>query len=146
MLQIGRDSGRYAFRLEGIVARYLLTAWEEHCRGYHTYIDLWTNPSIGEVLLLKREPDNVKHQFAFAVIRDGGSRRQCNLAPTVSQFLREDCNKAFVEVSGDKVNRGARYGGEIPCVYRFYGPEPYTNGSKKLQLLCKPADCCSAAS
>ena len=128
-LQIGRDSGRYAFRLEGIVARYPLTAWGEHCRGYHTYIDLWTNPSIGEVLLLKQEPDNVKHQFAVAVIRDGGSRRQCNIAPTVSQFLRRDCKKAFVEVSGDSVNRGAGYGA---CVYRFYGPEPYTNQVKKV--------------
>ena len=41
-----------------------------------------------------------------------------------------DCNKGFVEVSyitGRKVNRGAAYGLEIPCIYRLYGPKPYTD-------------------
>ena len=41
------------------------------------------------------------------------------------QFLRRDVNKAFVEVTGEKVNRGAGYGLEIPCVYRLYGPPAY---------------------
>ena len=36
---------------------------------------------------------------------------------------RRDVNKAFV--TGGKVNRGAGYGLEIPCVYQFYGPKPY---------------------
>ncbi len=80
-----------------------------------------TNPTIGEGLLLKREPDNIRHQSAVAVIRDGEvvGHVPYNLAPTVSQFLRRDCNKAFVEVTGDRVNRGAGYGVEVPCVYRF---------------------------
>ena len=43
-----------------------------------------------------------------------------NIAP---QFLRRDVNKAFAEVTGEKVNRGAGYGLEIPCVYRLYGPK-----------------------
>ena len=30
-----------------------------------------------------------------------------------------------VRVTGGKVNRGAGYGLEIPCVYQFYGPKPY---------------------
>ena len=33
--------------------------------------------------------------------------------------------KAFARVTGRKVNRGAGYGLEIPCVYQFYGPKPY---------------------
>ena len=38
---------------------------------------------------------------------------------------RRDVNKAFARVTGGKVNRGAGYGLEIPCVYQFYGPKPY---------------------
>ena len=30
-----------------------------------------------------------------------------------------------VRVTGGKVNRGAGYGLEIPCVYQFNGPKPY---------------------
>ena len=100
-------------------------------RGYHAYKDLWT-PSIGDVLLLKREPDNSKDHCAVAVIKDGEvvGHVPYNIASTVSQFLRRDINKAFVEVTEERVNRGAGYGLEIPCIYHFYGPEPYT---KKLR-------------
>ena len=31
-----------------------------------------------------------------------------------------------------KVNRGAGYGLEIPCVYRLYGPKVYTDRMKQL--------------
>ena len=34
-------------------------------------------------------------------------------------------NKAFAEDTGEKVNRGAGYGLEIPCVYIVYGPKTY---------------------
>ena len=30
-----------------------------------------------------------------------------------------------MEITGRKVNRGAGYGLEVPCVYRFHGPEQY---------------------
>ena len=43
-----------------------------------------------------------------------------------AHFLNRDCNKGFVEVTGSEVNRGAGYGLEIPCIYRLYGPKPYT--------------------
>ena len=39
-----------------------------------------------------------------------------NLAPSVSNFLKKDTNKAFAKVVGEKVNRGAGYGLEIPFV------------------------------
>ena len=42
-----------------------------------------------------------------------------------SQYLSRDFNKAFVEVIGCYVHRGAGYGLEVHCFYRFYGPEPY---------------------
>ena len=34
-------------------------------------------------------------------------------------------NKAFAEITGAKVNNGASYGLEVPCVYRLYGPNIY---------------------
>ena len=46
-----------------------------------------------------------------------------NLAPSIS--LERDINKAFAKVVGEKVNRGAGYGLEIPCIYHLYGPKPY---------------------
>ena len=49
------------------------------------------------------------------------------MAPVVFQFLRRDFNKGFAEVIGSKVNRGAGYGMEIPCIYQFYGPKPYVD-------------------
>ena len=32
-------------------------------------------------------------------------------------FLRQECNKGFAEVTGNRVNRGAGYGLEVPCIY-----------------------------
>ena len=52
------------------------------------------------------------------------------MSNTVSQFLRRDCNKAFAEVTGEKLKKGAGYGFAISCTYHFYGPELYV---KKLQ-------------
>ena len=49
-----------------------------------------------------------------------------------AHFLKRDCNKGFVEVTGSEVNRGAGYGLEIPCIYRLYGPKPYTDRIKEI--------------
>ena len=40
----------------------------------------------------------------------------------LSPFLARGVNKAFAEVTGEIVNRGAGYG---PCVYLVYGPKTY---------------------
>ena len=48
-----------------------------------------------------------------------------NLAPIISAFLKRSCNKGLVEVTGNRVNRGAGYGLEIPCKYHFYGSTQY---------------------
>ena len=55
-----------------------------------------------------------------------------NLAPYLSRFLARDVNKAFAEVTGEKVNRKAGYGLEIPCVYRLYGPKAYVDKMKEM--------------
>ena len=104
-----------------------------YIRGYHAYMDIW-EPTIGETLLAKMEPSNIKDRKAVAVIKDGETvgHVPLNLASKLFQFLRRDINKAFVEVTGAKVNRGAGYGLEIPCIYRLYGPSIYINRMKEL--------------
>ena len=48
-----------------------------------------------------------------------------------------DVNKAFAEVTGAGVNRGAGYGLEIPCIYRLYGPPAYIERMKQLKTSTK---------
>lgn len=104
-----------------------------YIRGYHAYMNIWI-PTIGEALLVKPEPTNAKDKTAVAVLKDDVivGHVPHNLAPRLFQFLRRDVNKAFAEVTGLKVNRGAGYGLEIPCVYRLYGPPKYINRMKEL--------------
>ena len=102
-------------------------------RGYHAYIDVW-NPVQGEVLLVKREPTNCIDPNAVAVCKEDivVGHVPNSVAKTLSQFLRRDFNKAFAEITGDKVNRRAGYGLEIPCIYRLYGPRVYIEKIKEL--------------
>ena len=102
-------------------------------RGVHAYKDKW-EPRIGEVLCLQREPTNSQDQFAVAVMRSGSvvGHVPRNLAPIFSPFLKRGCNKAFVEITGQKVNRGAGHGVEAPCVYRLYGPIAYLQRTNEL--------------
>ena len=98
---------------------------ESFIRGYHAYMDIWT-PVDGEMLRLIPEPTNSVDGNAVAVMKGQVvGHVPFNLSPIISLFLRRDVNKAFARVTGGKVNRGAGYGLEIPCVYQFYGPKPY---------------------
>ena len=103
-----------------------VTELSSFIRGYHVYMEVWT-PFIGEELLLRREPDNIKDGSAVCVLKDGEvvGHIPFNISNAVSHFLLRECNKGFVTVTGKKVNRGAGFGLEIPCTYEFYGPEPY---------------------
>ena len=49
------------------------------------------------------------------------------LNPRMSAFFMRE-NRAFAEITGTKVNRGAGYGLEVPCVYCLYGPNVYVEG------------------
>ena len=105
-------------------------------RGYHAYQTIW-DPTVGDTLRLEREPTNSKDGFAVAVI-DARDRVvghvPFNIAPTISNFLKRSVNKGTVEVTGQRVNRGAGYGMEIPCKYRLYGPETYIDKLRKILL------------
>ena len=85
-------------------------------RGYHAYMDIWT-PVENELLRLIPEPTNSVDRKAVAVLKEDQivGHIPFNLSPI----------KAFARVTGSKINRGAGYGLEIPCVYEFYGPKPY---------------------
>ena len=69
------------------------------------YKDMLT-PVVDEVLLLKREPDNVRDNCAVTVLKEGQvvGHIPYNISAMVSHFVSRDCNKAFVEVTGDRVN------------------------------------------
>ena len=96
---------------------------DSYVRGYHAYKDMW-NPALGDVLPLERELTNPKDKFSVALMKGSTvvGHIPYNIAPAVSHFL---INKATVEVTGAAVNRGAGYGMEIPCKYRFYGTNDY---------------------
>ena len=91
-------------------------------------MDAWT-PVLNEELILKRKPTNDRARDSNAVAvkkeEDIVGHVPFNLAPIISAFLRRDTNSGFAKVVGDKVNRGAGYGLEIPCVYFLYEPKPY---------------------
>ena len=104
-----------------------------YVRGYHAYMELWT-PVQDEMLILKREPTNVADKNAVAVYKEDQvvGHVPFNLAPSISLFLKRDIKKAFAKVVGEKVNRVAGYGLEIPCIYHLYGPKPYVDKMKEL--------------
>ena len=94
-----------------------------YIRGYHAYVSMWT-PVLGHTLLVKREPTNNKDKNAVAVyLEDVVGHVPHNIAPRFSQILLRDVNKAFAEVTRQKINRGGGYGLEVPCVYRLYAPK-----------------------
>ena len=43
-------------------------------------------------------------------------------------------SKAFAVIQGERINRGAGYGLEVPCIYYLYGPPAYINIMKELVI------------
>ena len=60
-----------------------------------------------QALILNPEPSDYKDKYAVAVLND---------YVIYDKLLRSEINKAFPEVTREKVNRGAGYGLEISCV------------------------------
>ena len=79
------------------------------------------------------EPTNRHDIHTVAIYRDAEivGHVLYNLAPRMSAFLMRE-NKAFAEITGATVNRGAGYDLEVPCVYRLYGPNIYVDKMKVL--------------
>ena len=104
-----------------------------YVRGYHVYMDTW-DAEVGQELRLKRVPENGEDVHAVAVLDEDVvvGHVPYNIAPILERFLRREVNTGFVEITGGKVNRGAGYGLEIPCIYRLYGPRIYCRKLKEL--------------
>ena len=112
--------------------------WSSYVRGYHVYQTVWT-PAVGEMLSLAVEPTNSHDIYAVALIQDGwdGTVRVVghvprNVSRVISFFLKKDGCVGYCEVTGERTNRGAGLELEIPCVYRFYGRQPYIDRLKSL--------------
>ncbi len=69
-----------------------------------------------QIFLAKPEPSNVRDKSVVAVFKKNGSivgHVPINMAPILYQFLRKEVSKAFVEIKGEKMNRG---GGNTVCL------------------------------
>ena len=91
---------------------------------------MW-NPRVGQVLRLRKEPDNSHNRHAFAVMKSGDTvvgHVPYNLARLFSHFLAREFNKGSVYITGERTNRGAGYGLEVPCLY---GPKAFVDHLKQ---------------
>ena len=84
------------------------------------------------MLELEKEPLNSVDCYIYAVaVNKNGTvvgHVPRNFSALFFHFLTRSQNKDMAEVTGAKVNRSARYGLEIPCLYRFYGSRLYFEG------------------
>ena len=94
-------------------------------------MDIWT-PVLNEELILKREPSSERDRNAVAALKEEAlvGHVPFNLASLILSFLGRDTNSGFAKVVGEKVNRGAGYGLEIPCVYTLHGPKPHMESQR----------------
>lgn len=64
--------------------------------------------------------------------KDTWELRKGALAPVISQFLKQDCNKGVVYITGKRINRGGGFGLEAPCIFQLCSPEAYLRRLKEL--------------
>ena len=94
---------------------------------------MW-NPSVGQVLRLRKEPDNSHDCHAVAVVKSGDTvvgHIPYNLAPLFFHFLAREFNKGSVYITGERTNPGAGYRLKVPCIYRLYGPKAFVDRLKQ---------------
>ena len=115
-------------------------------RGYHEYVDIW-QPEISSEHSLRREPGNEVDKNAVAVVQEtqsGNTTRACfqaeplNTHPNeiavgmevvghvpkltaqwVTMFLKRASKSGTAVITGKRINRGAGYGLELPCEFKF---------------------------
>ena len=87
------------------------------------------------MLVVKIEPTNRHNIPAVAIYR----QRYQNCRPSSLQsssknvsIFYEKHEQNICRNTGAKVNRGAGYGLEVPCVYHLYGPTVYVDKMKEL--------------
>ena len=80
---------------------YLCVELQFFIRGHHVYCSSWT-PTIGEELVLRRQPENEHSEHAVAIFKDGDVVRHVpeTRSRLISYFLSYDGNVGFCEVTG----------------------------------------------
>ena len=75
----------------------------------------------------------MKNRSAVAIYKEGDvvGHVPYNISSLLSNFLKRECNKGCVEVTGSHVNRGAGNGVEVPGIYRLCGPQAYIKRVEK---------------
>ena len=87
---------------------------------------------IEECLICRKKPRNVEDKSAVAVVKDGFVVDQVSKCSSlwVSMLLRLPKSSINCKVTGNKVNRGAGNGLEIPCDYSAGGDRLWTGWKK----------------
>ena len=101
-------------------------------RGFHVYQEIWT-PVIGECLECRHEPRNVEDKNAIAVIKDEtviGHVPRC-FSLWMKMILGLPKSNISCKITGNRVNRGAGNGLEIPCEYSAEGDRRTVNWLEK---------------
>ena len=82
---------------------------------------------MGEILSLQNEPNNSHDRFSVAVIKNSVVVGHVPKAVSrlIFYFLSRVGHTVVCEVIGNCLNRGANFGVEVPCFYRFYGCQRY---------------------
>ena len=106
--------------------------FKSYVRGFHVYQEIWT-PLIGECLECRHEPRNAEDKTAIAVIKDGTVvghvLRRFSL--WMKMFLGLPKSDISCKITGNRVNRGAGNGLEIPCEYSAEGDRRAVNWLEK---------------
>ena len=98
----------------------------------HVYQETWT-PVIGECLECRHEPRNLEDKNAIAVIKDGtvvGHVPRC-FSLWMKMFLGLPKSNISCKITGNRVNRGAGNGLEIPSEYSAEGDRRAVNWLEK---------------
>ena len=99
-------------------------SFNSYARGYHAYMKIW-NPVDGEVLVCTRETDNPHDNYAVSIIRNSYvvDHVPLGLSKTFSNFLFLPASTMLCIITGNRLNRGAGLGLEIPVMYQGRGHE-----------------------
>ena len=111
--------------------------FETYIKGHHVYKNIWT-PMLGEILQVRREPENIVDKFAVCVEKDdrvvghlkkGDSGK---FAKTIFYFIRSDVySQRYVEINGKRCNLGDGEGLQVPCKICITGQKHYLDILKR---------------
>ena len=105
-------------------------------RGYHVYKDVW-NPSVGETVNCEREGRNPEYPYAVALRKDGiiVGHVPRTISCVCTLFLRRGGAIQCTVTGPRKYSDDLLHGGlELPCTYRFTGPDNVTKKAHQLLL------------